>query len=75
MKLFKKTYWLIYPIIIVLFMLIFDQFYKTDSLPLKAGICAVLAFMISPRKKIIITQTGKKKQITWLFLKNPIFLD
>jgi len=75
MELFKKTYWLIYPVLIVLFMFIFDQIYKTDSLPLKGGICAVLAFVISPRKKIILTQTGKKKQITWLFLKDPIILD
>ncbi|WP_166383521.1 MULTISPECIES: hypothetical protein [unclassified Polaribacter] len=75
MKLFKKTYWLIYPILIVLFMLIFDQFYTSDNFPLKAAISAVLAFIISPRKKIILTQTGKKKQITWIFLKNPIVLE
>ncbi|ARV15584.1 hypothetical protein [Polaribacter sp. SA4-12] len=75
MKLFKKTYWLIYPILIVVFMLIFDQLYKMDSLPIKAGICALLAFFLSPRKKIILTQTRKVKQITWLFLKEPITID
>jgi hypothetical protein len=74
MKLFKKVYWLIYPILIVLFMLIFDQLYKTDNFILKAGICAVLAFILSPRKKIIQTPTGRVKQITWLFLKQPILL-
>ena len=74
MKLFKKVYWLIYPILIVLFMLIFDQLYKTDNFILKAGICAVLAFILSPRKKIIKTPTGRVKQITWLFLKQPILL-
>jgi hypothetical protein len=75
MKLFKKTYWLIYPILIVVFMLIFDQLYEMDSLPMKAGICAVIAFFLSPRKKLILTETGKKKQITWLFLKEPISID
>jgi hypothetical protein len=75
MKLFKKTYWLIYPFLIVVFMLIFDQLYQMESLPMKAGICALLAFFISPRKKIIQTQTGQIKQITWLFLKQPITID
>lgn len=75
MKLFKKTYWLIYPILIAVFMLIFDQLYKIDSFPMKAIICASLAFLLSPRKKIIETQTGKIKQITWLFLKKPVILE
>tara|TARA_B110000091_G_scaffold104354_1_gene113373 strand:- start:2529 stop:2756 length:228 start_codon:yes stop_codon:yes gene_type:complete len=34
-----------------------------------------LAFILSPRKKIIQTEKGKIKQITWLFLKKPIVLD
>ena len=75
MNLFKKTYWLIYPILIVVFMFIFDQLYTMDNFLLKGGICAVLAFIISPRKKLILTQTGKKKQITWIFLKDPIVLE
>jgi len=75
MKLFKKIYWLIYPILIAVFMLIFDQLYKTDSFPMKAIICAFLAFLLSPRKKIVQTQTGKIKQITWLFLKKPVILE
>ena len=75
MELFKKTYWLIYPILIAVFMLIFDQLYKTDSFPMKSIICAFLAFLLSPRKKIIATQTGKIKQITWLFLKKPVILE
>ncbi|MGB1042841.1 MAG: hypothetical protein ACPGU6_05565 [Tenacibaculum sp.] len=33
------------------------------------------AYALSPRKKIIQTQTGEKTQLTWLFLKEPIFLD
>ena len=75
MKLFKKTYWLIYPILIVLFMLVFDQIYKIESLPLKVGICAILAFFVSPRKKIVLTETGKTIQITWIFLKKPIIIE
>lgn len=72
MKLFKKTYWLIYPVLIVVFMFVFDQIYKTDNFLLKAGISGFFAFVLSPRKKIIQTQTGKIKQITWIFFKKPI---
>jgi hypothetical protein len=75
MKLFKKTYWLIYPVLIVFFMLIFDQFHKTDGFLLKAFVSGFVAFIISPRKKIIHTQTGKIKQITWIFLKKPVLLE
>jgi hypothetical protein len=75
MKLFKKIYWLIYPIMIVVFMMIFDQLYVTDNFILKAVICAILAFILSPKKKIIQTEKGNIKQITWLFLKQPIALD
>lgn len=75
MKLFKTVYWLIYPILIVVFMLIFDQLFDTDNFIVKAGSSAVLAFILSPRKKIIQTEKGKIKQITWLFLKEPIGLD
>jgi hypothetical protein len=75
MELFKKIYWLIYPMMIVVFMMIYDQLYLTDNFILKAGICAILAFILSPRKKIIQTEKGNTKQITWLFLKHPIALD
>ncbi|MDB4204950.1 hypothetical protein N9764_05285 [Polaribacter sp.] len=75
MKLFKIIYWLIYPILIVVFMLIFDQLFETNNFIVKAGSSAVLAFILSPRKKIIQTEKGKIKQITWLFLKEPIGLD
>lgn len=64
-----------YPILIVVFMLIFDQLFETNNFIVKAGSSAVLAFMLSPRKKIIQTEKGKIKQITWLFLKEPIGLD
>ena len=75
MKLFKTVYWLIYPILIVMFMLIFDQLFETNNFIVKAGSSAVLAFILSPRKKIIQTEKGKIKQITWLFLREPIGLD
>jgi hypothetical protein len=56
-------------------MLIFDALYKTDSFVLKAILCGGLALVLSPRKKIIKTQAGMIKQITWIFLKKPIILN
>lgn len=75
MKLFNTVYWLIYPILIVVFMLIFDQLFEIDNIILETSGSLLLAFILSPRKKIIQTKKGKIKQITWLFLKEPIKLD
>ncbi len=51
MKLFKKIHWLIYPVLLVLFLFIYDQFFDPENFILKVGICGVLAFILSPRKK------------------------
>ena len=75
MALFKKLYWWITPILMMLFMFLFDQFYETNSLLLKGGVSAIFAYALSPRKKTIQTQTGEKTQITWFLLKEPIPLD
>ena len=75
MKLFKTVYWLIYPILIVVFMLIFDQLFEIDNTILETSGSLLLAFILSPRKKIIQTEKGKIKQITWFFLKEPVRLD
>ena len=42
---------------------------------IQTAIAIAVAYILSPRKKIIQTQTGEKKQLTWIFLKKPIFLD
>lgn len=66
---------------IVLFILIFsislllEYLFQLENGVLRAAIAASLAVLLSPRKKRIQTQTGKKTQITWIFLKKPIFLD
>ena len=75
MDLFKKMYWLIYPLLGVLFLIVLDQIYLFDSLMTKALICFPLAYFLSPRKKKIETQTGERTQIKWIFLKEPIYLD
>lgn len=42
---------------------------------LRSGMAAAFAVIFSPRTKIIDTQNGKVKQITWMFLKEPITLQ
>lgn len=71
----KKFYRGIYPILAVLFILIFDKGIQIEPSWLGISIAVALAYFLSPRKKIIQTQTGEKTQLTWVFLKKPIFLD
>ena len=52
MKLFKIIYWLIYPILIVVFMLIFDQLFETNNFIVKAGSSAVLALYYHQERKL-----------------------
>lgn len=42
---------------------------------LRTVFAATLAFVISPRKKIVQTQNSQKTQVTWVFLKKPIIID
>ena len=52
-----------------------EYLFQLENGVLRAALAASLAVLLSPRKKRIQTQTGKKTQITWIFLKKPIFLD
>ena len=74
MKLLKKYYVLIYPILFV--NLFFGmKLLGLESAITRAIIAAGIGIVLSPRVKKIQTQAGEKKQLTWLFLKEPIFLD
>jgi hypothetical protein len=72
MKLFKKTYWLIYPILIVVFMLILDKVFQLKEVVLQTSIAVVLAFFLSPKVKTVQKQFGEEDQIKWLFFKKVI---
>ena len=50
-------------------------FCKLENPILRTVLAIILAFVLSPRKKIVQTQTGEVKQVTWIFLKKPIILD
>tara|TARA_B110000240_G_scaffold21720_1_gene22052 strand:+ start:1129 stop:1371 length:243 start_codon:yes stop_codon:yes gene_type:complete len=72
MKLFKKVYWLIYPILIVVFMLILDKVFQLKEIVIQTSIAVVLAFFLSPKVKTVQKQNGEEDQIKWLFFNKVI---
>lgn len=71
----KKFHRAIYPLFIILFILLLDKVFLVERSWIQTAVAIAVAYVISPRKKIIQTQTGERKQLTWIFLKKPIFLD
>jgi len=61
--------------IVFAMMFILDVIFKSENFILNAVISSFVGVLLSPRKKKITTQTGEKTQITWVFLKKPIFID
>mgnify|MGYP006893327025 CR=1 FL=1 len=72
MKLFKKIYWLINPLLVVGFLLILEKGFKTENTILSTSISLVLAFVLSPKVKMLDKQHGEEEQIKWLFFKKVI---
>ena len=68
-----------YPrlIFVICFLLIYFITYLSgiESPMLRTVFSITLAFVISPRRKKIKTQTGEKTQVTWVFLKEPITIE
>ncbi|QTE24301.1 hypothetical protein [Polaribacter cellanae] len=75
MALFKKIYWLIFPLTLFICLLILDKVFNVDNFFIRTFISGAIAFILSPRKRIIQTQTGKIKQITWIFLKKSVIIE
>lgn len=75
MKILAGRPYLVLFILTLLFIAFFDRVLTIENSFIRSGLAAGLAVVLSPRKKKIKTQTGEKTQITWVFLKEPIFLD
>lgn len=75
MKYLAKKSFLVVFVLTLSFIFIFDYVLDIENRMISAGIAASLAVILSPRKMKVKTQTGEKTQITWIFLKEPIFLD
>ena len=74
-QLIKKIHRIIYPLLAIFFLLILDEIFHVEPSWVRMALAIALGYFLSPRKKIIQTQTGEKKQLTWIFLKKPIFLE
>ena len=72
MTLFKKLYWLINPLLMVVFMLILEKFFKLENIVLSTSIAVLLAFLLSPKVVIVEKQHGPEEQIKWLFFKKVV---
>jgi len=66
---FAKYYFLIFPLLILVFGLIIYKVlgYEPNFFTIITNIG--VAFILSPRVKTFETQSGTKEQVTWLFLK------
>ena len=56
-------------------MLVLDRVFHVEPDWVRIAVAIALGYFLSPRKKIIQTESGEKKQLTWILLKKPIFLD
>ena len=75
MKVLARKSYLVILIFTLVLIVFFDKVLHIENSFIRSGLAASLAAFLSPRKKKIKTQTGEKTQITWVFLKEPIFLD
>ena len=66
---------LILLVVFVILYVILLEIFEVENPFLRAVVSALIATFLSPRQKIIETNSGKKKQITWIFLKEPIIID
>jgi hypothetical protein len=73
MRLIKNYYFLIFPGLI-LFFLFFLQAIKTENLWLKMLIVVPIAYLLSPRIKVIQKLHSKEKQLRWFFSKKIIYI-
>jgi hypothetical protein len=72
MKIFKKMYFLIYPILFTVFFLLIKKLEIFQQVGLQVLLSSVIAYVLSPKVKIVEKQNGEEEQIKWLFFKKII---
>ncbi|MCI2228561.1 hypothetical protein MC378_05235 [Polaribacter sp. MSW13] len=72
MNLFKKIYWIIFPVLCVVFILILDKIFKIEHSWIQTLVGISLAYILSPKVKVVGKQNGEEEQIKWLFFKKVI---
>jgi hypothetical protein len=72
MKLFKNIYFLIYPVLFTVLFLVIERFEIVQNIGIQVLISSVIAYVLSPKVKIVEKQNGSEEQIKWLFFKKVI---
>lgn len=75
MKFLAKNSFIVTFVIIFLGSILLDKLFHVDNFLVRLLILIPLGMFLSPRRKKVKTQSGEKTQVTWIFLKEPIFLD
>jgi len=70
----KNFYYLIFPVLSIIFFFVLDNYFAVEPLWLEVVIAVVVAYLLSPRVKTVLKQNGKIKIIRWIFLKKAIFV-
>jgi len=65
------------PVYLTIFLICYGVTYISgvENPLLRTVFSVTLAFVLSPKRKKIKTQTGVKTQITWIFLKESIIIN
>lgn len=74
MRLIKNYYYLIFPGLILFFLLLIELFTRIEGVWLKMLIVVPLAYVLSPRIKVIRKHHSKEKQLRWFFSKKIIYI-
>ncbi|PQJ80378.1 hypothetical protein [Polaribacter porphyrae] len=74
MSIIKNYYFLIFPSLVILFMYSLDKILNLNELWIKLLIAIPIAYLLSPRIKIIKKRYGKEKRLSWLFSKKIIYI-
>ncbi|PQJ21785.1 hypothetical protein BSU00_06905 [Tenacibaculum sp. SG-28] len=70
MKYLRKYHRVIYPLLIVLFLLILDKGFHLELTWLRFALAIGFAYFLAPRKKIVQTKEGERYNCIGYFLKS-----
>ncbi|WP_439131190.1 hypothetical protein [Polaribacter sp.] len=72
MKILKKIVPFLFPLLVIIFGLIIYKVlgYEPNSYTILINV--ILAYVLSPRFKIVNKQSGEEEQMKWLFFKKVI---
>lgn len=74
MRLIKNYYFLIFPGLILFFLMLLELLPFIQGIGLKLIIAVPLAYLLSPRIKVIQKLHSKQKQLRWFFSKKIIYI-